>query len=259
MNYLERKIDAYLSEWKENPERNPLIVKGARQIGKTESVMHFARKNYKSVIYINFVEEPQFKGITAEGYKSEMIRKNISRLKVDAVFVEGDTLLFFDELQEFPDIATSLKFFKIEGKYDVISLMKDSTQIIEYQSGKFCYLSAENPSNPPILPLGIKARTCLGRLRMEAVMTRDKCPGIEAAENREQLFQPFALAEGTGVGRMPVRVEAALVADTNRAMVQTFYMGTHLAQQARVGGGPVGADVKMVTRRAKTSASVVAF
>lgn len=120
MRYLERKIDTYLSEWKETPERNPLIVKGARQIGKTESILRFAKRNYKSVVYINFVEEPQFKGITADGYKPEMIRKNISRLNTEVRFMEGDTLLFFDELQEFPDIATSLKFFKIEGKYDVI-------------------------------------------------------------------------------------------------------------------------------------------
>lgn len=120
MGYLKRKIDTFLSEWKADPERNPLIVKGARQIGKTESVMHFAKENYENVIYINFVEEPQYKDITADGYKPEQIRKNISRLNIDVKFEGGKTLIFFDELQEFPDIATALKFFKIEGLYDVV-------------------------------------------------------------------------------------------------------------------------------------------
>ena len=55
--YLRRKIDDYLVSWKENEEKKPLIVKGARQIGKTESIIHFAKENYKSVIYINFVLE----------------------------------------------------------------------------------------------------------------------------------------------------------------------------------------------------------
>lgn len=120
MGYLTRKIDTFLSDWKNDKEHNPLIVKGARQIGKTESILHFAGTNYDSVIYINFVEEPQYKNIISEGYKPEQICKNISRLNTEARFIKGKTLLFFDELQEFPDIATSLKFFKLQGYYDVI-------------------------------------------------------------------------------------------------------------------------------------------
>lgn len=114
-------------------------------------------------------------------------------------------------------------------------------------------------SNPPIFPLGIKTRTRLGRSRIEAVMPGNESLRVEVAKNRQQLFQPFTLAESTGIGRMPVRIKSALVTNTDGAMVQPFYMGTHLAQQARVSGGSVGADVKMVTGRAKTSAPVVAF
>ena len=57
--YLRRKIDDYLKEWKNSEERKPLIIKGARQIGKTESIRKFAEENYTSVIEINFVEEPK--------------------------------------------------------------------------------------------------------------------------------------------------------------------------------------------------------
>ena len=120
MMYLKRKIDFFLCDWKKNSNHNPLIVKGARQIGKTESILHFAKFNYDNVVYINFVEEPKYKNIIVDGYKPEQICKNISLLNPEVKFTKGSTLFFFDELQDFPEIATSLKFFKIQGVYDVI-------------------------------------------------------------------------------------------------------------------------------------------
>ena len=120
MPYLKRKIDQFLADWKTEKDRNPLIVKGARQVGKTESVRRFGKENYKEVIYINFVEEPKYKMILEDGYKTEEIIKNISRIDPSKRFSEEETLIIFDEMQEFPDIATSLKFFKIDGRYDVI-------------------------------------------------------------------------------------------------------------------------------------------
>jgi len=120
MQYLKRKIDSYLLNWKANPDRKPLIVKGPRQVGKTESIKRFGESNYQSVIYINFVEEPKYKSITADSYNTADIIKNISRIDPKKKFIENETLLFFDELQEFPDIATALKFFKLDGRFDVI-------------------------------------------------------------------------------------------------------------------------------------------
>lgn len=120
MIYLRRKIDVYLREWKEDRNRKPLIVKGARQVGKTESILRFAKAAYESVININFVEEPKYRMITADGYATEDIVRNISRMDPAKRFPEGKTLIFFDELQAFPDIATALKFFKIDGRFDVI-------------------------------------------------------------------------------------------------------------------------------------------
>lgn len=89
-------------------------------MGKTESAQRFAQSSYENVIYINFVEEPKYKLIPADGYKTDAIIKNISRLDPGKRFLPGKTLLFFDELQEFPDIATALKFFCIDGRFDVI-------------------------------------------------------------------------------------------------------------------------------------------
>ena len=118
--YLKRKIDDYLRTWKADPNRKPLIVKGPRQVGKTESICQFAEKFYEQIIYINFVEEPKYKLIIEDGYKTEDLLRNMSRMDPSKYFVPGKTLIFFDELQEFPEIATSLKFFKIDGRFDVI-------------------------------------------------------------------------------------------------------------------------------------------
>lgn len=118
--YLKRKIDSYLTSWKANTDRKPLIVKGPRQVGKTESIKRFAKANYESFIEINFVEEPKYKMITEDGYKTDDIVRNISRIDPSKRFIPEKTLILFDELQEFPKIATALKFFKIDGRFDVI-------------------------------------------------------------------------------------------------------------------------------------------
>ena len=67
MQYFRRKIDEFLENWKTNSDRKPLIIKGARQVGKTESILHFANKHYKNVVYINFAQEPHYKEITHDG------------------------------------------------------------------------------------------------------------------------------------------------------------------------------------------------
>ena len=81
--YLRRKIDDYLTQWKNNENRYPLIIKGARQIGKTESVKHFADQNYESVVSVNFALEKQYKNILSDGYDVENIIKN-SRIFLSA-------------------------------------------------------------------------------------------------------------------------------------------------------------------------------
>ena len=118
--YLKRKIDKYLFDWKTNPNHKPLIIKGARQVGKTKSIENFAKRNYESIVEINFAEDPVYKQIVENGYSAEAVIKNISRINPGARFIKGKTLIFFDEIQEFPDIATSLKFFSLDGNYDVI-------------------------------------------------------------------------------------------------------------------------------------------
>lgn len=134
---MKRKVDLYLKAWKENKDRKPLIIKGARQIGKTHSIEQFAYSNYKCVVEINFVEQEQYKSIFDQGFEVDVIIKNISLLNPDLEVIPNQTLFFFDELQACPNCATSLKFFKLDGRYDVIcsgSLMGINYKEIESNS-----------------------------------------------------------------------------------------------------------------------------
>jgi predicted AAA+ superfamily ATPase len=134
---LKRKIDAYLEAWKANPEKKPLIVKGARQIGKTRSIEWFANRNYSSVVQINFVEQTKYRDIFNDGFEVDDVIKNISLLNPKFKFIPKETIIFFDELQACSNCATSLKFFKIDGRFDVIcsgSLMGINYREIESNS-----------------------------------------------------------------------------------------------------------------------------
>lgn len=134
---LKRKTDKYLTDWKNRPDRKPLIIKGARQIGKTRSVEWFAGQNYASVIEINFIEQKKYREIFNDGFEVDAILKNISLLNPELKFIPGNTIFFFDELQACPNCATSLKFFKLDGRFDVIcsgSLMGISYNEIESNS-----------------------------------------------------------------------------------------------------------------------------
>jgi hypothetical protein len=140
MERLTRKIDAFLIDWKNREERYPLIVKGARQIGKTKAIEFFAENHYKSVVEINFVLQKQFKSIFDDGFEVDTIIKNISLMNPDFEFPEGETLIFFDEIQDCINCATSLKSFQLDGRFDVIcsgSLMGINYQEIESNSVGF--------------------------------------------------------------------------------------------------------------------------
>ena len=137
MERLKRKIDDYLIEWKKNKNRLPLIIKGARQIGKTNAIRHFGNNNYTTFIEINFALQPQFKTIFEEGFEVDNIIKNITLKMPQLELNEYDTLIFFDEMQDCVSTATSLKSFREDGRYDVIcsgSLMGINYKEIESNS-----------------------------------------------------------------------------------------------------------------------------
>ncbi|MCQ2191586.1 MAG: ATP-binding protein [Paludibacteraceae bacterium] len=118
---LYRKIDAVLLDWKNSDDKTPLIIKGCRQCGKTFSVMQFAEKNYKHVVYINFFENKEFSSAFEGALDVDTIVMNLSSILLKkARFVPYETCIILDELQECGKARTALKFFKLDGRYDVI-------------------------------------------------------------------------------------------------------------------------------------------
>ena len=118
---LKRKIEQKLIEWKNTINHKPLIIKGCRQCGKTFSVIDFAKKNYKNVVYLNFFENPDYISVFTGSLEVNNIIMMLSALLgSEAVFEEDETVLILDEIQECPEARTALKFFRIDGRYDVI-------------------------------------------------------------------------------------------------------------------------------------------
>lgn len=118
---LKRKIEQKLMEWKKTDNHKPLIIKGCRQCGKTFSVLDFAKKNYKNVVYLNFFQNPDYTSIFSGSLEVDNIVMLMSALLgSEAVFESGQTVIVLDEIQECPEARTALKFFRIDGRYDVI-------------------------------------------------------------------------------------------------------------------------------------------
>ena len=118
---LKRKIEATLLQWKNQSGHNPLVIKGVRQCGKTFIVKQFAQQHYDSVVYVNFALEAD--KITAFlGNKDvDTILLNLSTLMPEAQFIPGKTCIILDDIQDCPDARTSLKSFKLDGRFDIIA------------------------------------------------------------------------------------------------------------------------------------------
>lgn len=118
---MERKMSKRLLEWKNDKEKTPLIVYGARQVGKTYTILSFGKENYKNVAYINFEDNSEISKIFEQDLEVERIIKELS-VKLGITILEEDTLIFFDEIQACERALTSLKYFaESETKYHVIA------------------------------------------------------------------------------------------------------------------------------------------
>ena len=118
---LKRKIEKQLIEWKEKEEKNCLLVKGARQVGKTFSIEKFAKENYENYVYINFDENENYKTIFDDNLDVDTIIKQMSIRIPNIKLVPHKTLIFLDEIQNCPRARTSLKFFSMDKRFDVIA------------------------------------------------------------------------------------------------------------------------------------------
>ena len=109
-----------LMEWKGDPNKKSLLIRGARQVGKTYIVDEFAKNNYRTYIYINFEEDESLKDVFAGDRSVDSVIRKLSLRFPDKDFIPGETLIFLDEIQNCPDARVAFKFFTIDGRYDVI-------------------------------------------------------------------------------------------------------------------------------------------
>ena len=118
---MERKMSKKLLEWKNDKEKTPLILYGARQVGKTYTILSFGKENYKNVAYINFEDNTEISKIFEQDLEVERIIKELS-VKLGITILEEDTLIFFDEIQACERALTSLKYFaESKTKYHVVA------------------------------------------------------------------------------------------------------------------------------------------
>ena len=118
---LKRKIESVLAEWRNSESKKPLVIKGIRQCGKTYIVQKFAEENYESVIYMNFILEPDKKSAFTGNIDVDTIILNLSALIPGSRFIDGKTCIILDEIQECREARAALKSFQIDGRFDIIA------------------------------------------------------------------------------------------------------------------------------------------
>lgn len=119
---LKRKIEKTLLNWLNTENRNPLILKGCRQCGKTFSVLQFAQQHYKHVVYLNFFENPDYRAIFEGSLKVDDVVLMMSAfVGANVRFIPHETVIVLDEIQESPRARAALKFFKLDGRFDVLA------------------------------------------------------------------------------------------------------------------------------------------
>ena len=115
-----RKIEKALQSWLETPSHKPIVVKGVRQCGKTSSVMDFATKHFKHVVYLDFREHPDYKKFFTPNLEVDNIIMRITAAIPQAEIIPGATCFVFDEIQDCPKARGALKYFHQDGRYQVM-------------------------------------------------------------------------------------------------------------------------------------------
>ncbi len=110
--FLNRKINKHLLSWKNAKNRKPLVIKGARQVGKTSIVLNFAKKEFNNTIYINLEKSEHLKYLQNPISLEEF--KKIIKINFQQNIIPGKTLIFLDEIQNCPSLIKLLRFFKEE-------------------------------------------------------------------------------------------------------------------------------------------------
>lgn len=115
-----RKIETRLQQWLEDTSHKPIVVKGVRQCGKTSSVVDFAEKHFKHIVYLDFREHPEYKKFFTPNLEVDSIVMRITAAIPNAEIEPDETCFIFDEVQDCPHARGSLKYFHLDGRYEVM-------------------------------------------------------------------------------------------------------------------------------------------
>ena len=160
MAELKRKFYDQLLKWKQSKHQECLLVKGARQIGKTFIIEKFGREQYDSFIEFNFVLDSEACAIFDGSLKAEDLYRKISAYDATRRLLPGRTLIFLDEIQECPNARTALKSFALDGRYDVVA--SGSLLGIKYKNRK-----SRERHEPKSIPVGYERQTTMHSLDLE--------------------------------------------------------------------------------------------
>ena len=218
---MKRKIEKDLIEWKDNHDKKCLLVKGARQVGKTYIIDKFARENYKYYTYINFDENPAYKTIFDGDLDVDTLMKQISLRVSGAQLEPQETILFLDEIQNCPRARTALKFLAIDGRFDVVAsgsmLSIHYKDVPSYPVGYVDYLDMYSMDFEEFLWANGVKESSVGDIR-EYFEKREPVP--EAMHDKMmELFREYIV-----VGGMP-RVVSEFVNTHNFAKVLNLQKG----------------------------------
>lgn len=218
---LERKIEKKLLEWKNNPDKMCLVVKGARQVGKTYIIDKFARENYEFYVYINFDQNENYKTIFEGDLDIETLIKQISLRVPNAQLVPNKTLIFLDEIQNCPKARTALKFFALDKRFDVIAsgslLGINYKNVTSYPVGYVEHLEMNSLDFEEFCWANGVSKQSILELK-EYFINKKQIPGA-MHERMMELFKEFIV-----VGGMP-RVVADFVTNHNFANVLKIQKG----------------------------------
>ena len=226
---LKRKAEQVLLEWKNNPNKKPLLIKGVRQCGKTYIVRHFAQNNYKNVVYVNFFEHPEYAKAFSGALDVDTIIGNLSAAIPGAKFEPDDTCIIFDEVQECPVARTSFKFFKLDGRFDVIAT-GSLLGVIGYSNDKRVSIPVGYESIIEMKPLDFEEFVWANDINVEVFETLKQCyterkpvPDL-IHESMKKLFLQYVV-----VGGMPEAVNTFIgTHDMNQVhAVQTDIMKSY--------------------------------
>lgn len=185
---LRRKVYDRLVQWKEDPDRLSLLVKGPRQIGKTFLIQHFAKNHYKDCLCLDFHSNPELSDLFNGSIEPD---KLVPRLEVyfDREVLPGETLLFFDEIQVCSRARASLKYFSIDKRYHVIA----SGSLLGVKHRLRMGDSTESDSTNICIPLGYEDVVSMHALDFEEFLWANgvKPSTVEGIRENIRNAEPF--------------------------------------------------------------------